>query len=227
MKKPTNQLVLNLALAPRFGREDFLVSPSNERAWDVFERWPDWPGRMLLLLGPTGSGKSHLATIWANRVGARVLSAASLPLADLPAVASASAVLVEDADRAPLAESELFHLINLVLAGPGHLAITARAWPDSWGVQTKDLLSRLRLAPAIEIGEPDDSLIRAVLVKLFLDRQLAVDASVVEYLAMRIERSLDAAGNVVELLDREALAAGRPITRPMAADVLRRSGVET
>ncbi|MFN3892102.1 MAG: HdaA/DnaA family protein [Beijerinckiaceae bacterium] len=226
MKKPTNQLALNLPLEPRFGREDFLVSPSNERAWETFERWPDWPGRMLLLLGPTGAGKSHLAAIWAQRARARVLSAASLPLADLPAIASAGAVLLEDADRAPLAEAELFHLINLIQSGQGHLAITARAWPDAWGVGTKDLLSRLRLAPAIEIGEPDDPLIRAVLVKLFLDRQLVVDTSVVEYLAVRIERSLDAARKVVEILDKEALAAGRPITRPMAAEVLRRSGVE-
>jgi chromosomal replication initiation ATPase DnaA len=226
VKKPTSQLALNLLVEPRFGREDFLVSPSNETAWDVFERWPEWPGRMLMLLGPTGSGKSHLATIWAHRAGARIVSAASLPLADLTAVAAAGAVLVEDADRAPLAEAELFHLINLVQAGQGYLAITARAWPDAWGVQTKDLLSRLRLAPVIEIGEPDDSLIRAVLVKLFFDRQLVVDTSVVEYLAVRIERSLDAARNVVEVLDQEALAAGRPVTRPMAAEVLRRSGVE-
>lgn len=226
MKKPTGQLALNLPLEPRFGREDFLVSPSNEQAWTIFERWPEWPGRMLLLLGPTGAGKSHLAAIWAQRARARVLSAASLPLADLPAVAASGAVLVEDADRAPLAEAELFHLINLVQAGQGYLAITARAWPDAWGVKTRDLLSRLRLAPAIEIGEPDDPLIRAVLVKLFLDRQLVVDTSVVEYLAVRIERSLDAARQVVDMLDKEALAAGRPITRPMAAEVLRRTGVE-
>lgn len=227
MKKPTNQLALTLPLEPRFGREDFLVSPSNEVAWETFERWPDWPGRMLLLLGPTGSGKSHLSAIWAQRARARVLTGASLPLGDLPAIAAAGAVLVEDADRAPLAEAELFHLINLVQGSQGYLAITARAWPDAWGVQTKDLLSRLRLAPAIEIGEPDDALIRAVLVKLFLDRQLVVDTSVVEYLAVRIERSLDAARKVVELLDKEALAAGRAITRPMAAEVLRRSGVDT
>lgn len=226
VKKPTAQLALKLPLEPRFGREDFLVSPSNETAWEVFERWPDWPGRMLLLLGPTGAGKSHLAAIWTQRARARALSAASLPLVDLPALASAGAVLIEDADQAPLAESELFHLINLMQAGQGYLAITARAWPDAWGVQTRDLLSRLRLAPAIEIGEPDDALIRAVLVKLFLDRQLAVDTSVVEYLVVRIERSLDAARRIVEILDTEALAAGRPITRPMAAEVLRRSGVE-
>ncbi|MDB5571729.1 MAG: hypothetical protein JWN93_2912 [Hyphomicrobiales bacterium] len=227
MKKNENQLALELPTSPRFGREDFLVSPSNETAWEMFERWPNWPGRMLLLLGPTGSGKSHLAAIWAQRANARVLAAASLQMADLPAIAASGAVLVEDADRAPGREHELFHLINLVQERQAFLAVTARQWPDAWGLQTRDLLSRLRLAPAIEIGEPDDALVRAVLVKLFIDRQIVVDTSVVEYLALRIERSLEAARSIVETLDREALAQGRGVTRPMAAEVLRRMGAVT
>ena len=225
--KATSQLALMLPVEPRFGREDFLVSPSNEAAWDMFERWPNWPGRMLLLLGPTGSGKSHLAAIWAQRAGARVLSAADLTgadlgNADLAALAASGPLLLEDADRLQGLEAELFHLINLVREREGALALTARNWPDSWGLTTKDLLSRLRLAPAIEIGEPDDALVREVLVKLFIDRQLVVDTSVVEYLALRIERSLAAARAIVQVLDREALAHARPVTRPMAAEVLRR-----
>lgn len=220
--KPTNQLALLLPVEPRFGRDDFLVSPSNEAAWDMFERWPNWPGRMLLLLGPTGSGKSHLGAIWAQRAHARVVGAADLGGADLAALAASGPLLLEDADRLQGLEAELFHLINLVREREGALALTARNWPDSWGLTTKDLLSRLRLAPAIEIGEPDDALVRAVLVKLFIDRQLVVDTSVVEYLALRIERSLAAARAVVQILDREALAHARPVTRPMAAEVLRR-----
>ena len=216
------QLTLDLPVEPRFGREDFLVSPSNARAWDMFESWPNWPDRVLLLLGPTGAGKSHLAAIWAARTGARLLNASALPKADLPALAKAPAILLEEADSAPRVENELFHLLNLVREAGTYLVVTARQWPDSWGLATRDLVSRLRLAPAVEIGEPDDALVRAVLVKLFVDRQLVVDTSVVEYLALRIERSLDAARAVVEALDREALAQNRPITRPIAAEVLRR-----
>ena len=216
------QMALDLPMEPRFGREDFLVSPSNAAAWEMFERWPQWPDRILLLLGPTGSGKSHLAAIWAARTKARVLSGRSLPLADLPALAGSGAILLEDADSASGVERELFHLVNLVRESSSWLVITGRRWPDGWNLATPDLLSRLRLAPAVEIGEPDDALVRAVLVKLFVDRQLVVDTSVVEYLGVRIERSLDAARNIVEALDREALALGRPVTRPMAGDVLRR-----
>ncbi len=225
MKPVPDQLALDLPVEPRFGREDFLVSPSNEKAFEHFERWPNWPARISLLLGPTGSGKSHLASIWAERTGAAVAPASALSLVNLPAFAETGAVVVEDADRRPCAEHELFHLINMLLERGGFLVLTARTWPDAWGLATKDLLSRLRLAPAVEIGEPDDALIRAVLVKLFFDRQLVVDASVIEYLALRIERSLDAARRIVDSLDREALVQRRPVTRPMAAAVLRREGV--
>ncbi len=222
MKQGSRQLTLDLPVEPRYGREDFLVSPSNAHAWSTFESWPNWPDRVLLLLGPTGAGKSHLSAIWAAKTGARVLTATALPMADLPALARAPAILLEGADCTKRAEYEMFHLLNLVREAGTFLVVTARQWPDSWGLATRDLLSRLRLAPAVEMGEPDDALVRAVLVKLFVDRQLVVDTSVVEYLALRIERSLDAARAIVEALDREALAQSRPITRPIAADVLRR-----
>jgi chromosomal replication initiation ATPase DnaA len=218
----SRQLPLDLPAEPRFGREDFLVSPSNATAWDMFERWPAWPARTLILCGPSGAGKSHLAAIWAARTGARVLAGRSLSLADLPGLARAGAILVEDADVAPGAETELFHLINLARDENCWLAVTARRRPDAWGLATPDLLSRLRAAPVVEIGQPDDALVRAILVKLFVDRQLVVDTAVVEYLALRIERSLDAARSIVDALDREALALGRAVTRPMASEVLRR-----
>ena len=216
------QLTLDLPIETRFGREDFLVSPSNADAFETFEGWPAWPDRVLLLLGPTGAGKSHLGAIWAARSHARILPASALAGADVSALAGAGPLLLEDVDSARGIEAALFHLLNLVRnSANSWLVLTARAWPDGWGLRTADLLSRLRLAPAVEIAEPDDALVRAVLVKHFIDRQLVVDTTVVEYLAMRIERSLDAARQVVEALDQQALMAGRRITRPMAGDVLR------
>ncbi len=221
MSETFRQLALDLPTSPRFGREDFLVSDSNRAAFEMFERWPDWPDPMLLLLGPTGAGKSHLAHIWAAQARARIIPASELAAVDIAELAS-GAVVLEDADRAAGIERPLFHLINLVRDNGCFMTITARSWPDHWGLDVADLLSRLRRSPAVEIGEPDDSLVRAVLVKLFHDRQLTVDSSVVDFLALRIERSLASARSVVEALDREGLERGRPITRPMAADFIRR-----
>jgi chromosomal replication initiation ATPase DnaA len=227
-----HQLVFDLPMEPRFGRDDFLVSPSNAAAWEMFELWPQWPDRLMLLLGPTGAGKSHLSAIWAAHAGVQRVMAPAL-LDESVVLAGARGLVIENADRLVEAglsahqwqqiEKNLFHLINLARSADGFLLFTARQWPDHWGFKVPDLVSRLRLAPVVEIGEPDDALIRAVLVKLFSDRQLDVDVSVVDYLCLRLERSLDAARRIVDILDRQSLIQGRAITRPFAADLLARS----
>ncbi len=214
------QLPLDLALAPRFGEEDFLVSGSNAAAYALVESWPDWPGRMIAVAGPAASGKSHLAAIWAARVGARLLTARSLAKAELPALAAAGAVAVEDADVGELPEAELFHLLNLAQERHASVLITAQRPPSEWPLKTPDLASRLRRMPVVSIAEPDDALIRTLLVKHLLDRQLVVDTALVEYLALRIDRSFEGVRATVELLDRETLATRKRLTRTSAARIL-------
>jgi chromosomal replication initiation ATPase DnaA len=213
-----SQLPLPFEHAPRYGLDDFMPSASNAEALAAVECWPAWPDRVQLLLGPPGSGKSHIARIWAARADAALLTPADLA-GDLDALAARNAV-IEDADRVGISEAALFHYLNLVRERGLFLLITARERPAAWSLATPDLVSRLRLAPSVVIEPADDALMRAVLVKLFADRQLSVDASVIEYLALRLDRSLDAADRAVTALDRASLDRKRPITRPMAADLL-------
>jgi chromosomal replication initiation ATPase DnaA len=215
------QLPLDLPHEPRYSREDFLVAPANREALQAIDAWPDWPGRMLLLTGPPGSGKSHLGAIWRQRAAAATVGGSALADADLLTLSAGKAALIDDADQIGPAEDALFHLFNLTRESGTYLLLTAAGPPDVWGLKKADLLSRLRLAPMVRLGEPDEGLARAVLVKLFHDRQLIVEPAVVDYLALRIERSLDAARAVVAALDREALARGRAVTRPMAASLLK------
>ena len=218
--RPANpQLTLNLAPDPGYERENFFVSGSNEQAYAMIELWPSWPDPTLLILGPSGAGKSHLGAIWASIAKARVQSAASLAAADIEALA-AGPLLLDDADAIGQSEAQLFHLVNFMRERGTALVLTAKSPPDAWGLQTADLLSRLRLTPTAAIGLPDDALIRAVLVKLLIERQLVVDTGVVDYIALRIERSLDAARSFIDALDREALARQSPISRAIAGDVL-------
>jgi chromosomal replication initiation ATPase DnaA len=217
----SRQLILDLPHQPRYAREEFLVAPANAEALTTIDSWPDWPGRMLLLIGPAGAGKSHLGAIWAQRAGAVTINGSDLAGADLPTLGAARATLVDDADQIGAAEAALFHLVNLVRERDAFLMLTASRSPDGWGLETADLLSRLRLAPMAALAEPDDALAYAVLVKLFNDRQLVVEPAVIHYVALRIERSLDAARAIVGALDREALSRGRAVTRPMAAAVLK------
>ncbi len=138
----------------------------------------------------------------------------------MPHLVSGGALVVEDCDRGLEDEAALFHLMNAVKARGGHLLLTARAAPDQWGLRVPDLLSRLRLAPEARIEPPDDALLRAVLVKLFIDRQLVVDTMIIEMLALRMERSFAAARALVDLLDKLSLERGRRVTRPLAAEAL-------
>ncbi len=220
MAEAPRQLAFDLPLDPRFGREDFLVSPSNERAYGLIERWPDWPDRVLHLTGPKGSGKSHLASIWATSAHAWTIDAFEVSGERVPHLVSNGALVVEDADRGERDEAALFHLLNLSRERGAYLLLTGAAPVDAWGIRTPDLPSRLRLAPSVTLEPPDEALLKAVLVKLFVDRQLVVDTSVVDFVALRIERSLARAADIVKALDREALSRGRRITRTMAAEIL-------
>jgi chromosomal replication initiation ATPase DnaA len=175
----------------------------------------------MALVGPEGSGKSHLAAIWAARSGARFLSARSLDGADLPAALATGALVVEDAAADVIDERALFHLLNLAREDGAHLLLTARELPAGWNLQVRDLASRLKALPVVALAAPDDGLLRALLVKLFSDRQVMVDESLIGYIVARIERSFAAARAVVAQLDEAAMQRGRPLTRALAAEILR------
>lgn len=216
------QLAFELGFRPASGREDFLVAPSNETAVALIDVWPDWPGPAAALSGPTGSGKTHLAEVWRAASGAARIEASALAGADLPTLVAARALIVEDVgDLDDAGERALFHLLNLVKEEGAFLLLTVCEAPARLDVRLPDLASRLRALPHAELGAPDDALLSGVLVKLFDDRQLRVTEPLIAYLAARIERSIAVARDVVEALDRASLSGRRPITVPLAAEVLR------
>ncbi len=216
------QLAFDLPAKEAMTREEFFVSPANALALAAVDDWRQWPGGKMLLVGPLGSGKTHLAQIWADQAGAHRVPGMGLATQDLPALAAGGAVAVEDAEAVagqPEDEAALFHLHNLLAAG-GRLLLTAATPPRDWGLTLPDLMSRMQAAPVTRLESPDDALLQAVLVKLFVDRQIAVPANLIPYLVARMPRSIGAARAVVAALDAAALAAGRPVTRALAAQVL-------
>ena len=213
------QLAFALPHAESLTRDNFLEGPANAAGLTLIDSWPDWPNRVMLLLGPEASGKSHLASIWAEQSGARSTSAHALTAAEVPGTLATGALVIEDLKPANVDERALFHLLNLAREDGAFVLMTARAPPTE--VELRDLRSRLRAVPTVQLLPPDDHLFRALIVKFCADRQLAVDESIVSYLTTRLERSYAAVRRTVELLDAEALRLGRPVTRALAAELLR------
>ncbi|NPD14031.1 chromosomal replication initiator DnaA [Xinfangfangia sp. D13-10-4-6] len=216
------QLAFALPPQEKLGREDFIVTPATALALQATARWQDWPGGKMLLVGPEGAGKTHLAHIWATDCRATRIAATDLTEADLTALAAGGAVVVEDADRIAgnrAAEAALFHLHNMVLPA-GRLLITAKTPPRDWGLTLPDLLSRLQAAGLTRIEGPDDALLGGVLAKLFADRQLQIPASLIPWAIARMPRSIHAARHLVEQMDMLTLQRGCAPGLRLAAEIL-------
>jgi chromosomal replication initiation ATPase DnaA len=219
----TRQLPLALGADASHAREDLVIGTANAAALAWIDAWPDWRAPGLVLWGPEGSGKSHLASIWLRRAGARRVTI-DTALATLDGVAEPK-VLVEDVEIAltagAMAEGHLLHAYNVVAQAQGSMLLTARRPPTRWPGTLPDLRSRMQALPAVAVQAPDDDMLAAVLTKLFIDRQLAPDPDVVSFIATRIERSFARLGQAVDSVDRAALAAHRAITLPFVRNVLR------
>jgi chromosomal replication initiation ATPase DnaA len=220
----SQQLVFDLPLREATGVGDFLVSGSNTAAAELVERWPDWPQPSAMLVGPAASGKSHLAAVWARKSTAHKLDAREIGESAVALFQrdDVRALVVEDIHLGIADQRILFHLLNHARETGRHLLLTSQLAPGDLDVALPDLRSRLRAVAVMTISEPDDALLSAVVIKLFADRQLSVDPTVINYLTMRMERSLAAARTVVSAIDTLALTRQRKVTRATAAEALTR-----
>jgi len=212
------QLVFDLGHTPSLAEADFIVSPGNQLAFEHVIAFPHWSGPLTLISGPAKSGKSHLARIWAERAEAVV--ARSDALESLAGQGDNQPVLLEDVDRVAYPEQALFHLLNQCMRDNRPLLMTARSPISQWDYKTADVLSRARLASNFPVETPDDIQLSQMLVKLFGDRQIAIDPKIIAYLVARMERSTSEAVAIVALMDKLALTRRVPVTRSIAADAL-------
>ncbi len=215
----SRQLALELPHRQALGRDDFLVTSSNAAAVALVDDWPNWPARTALIVGPPGSGKTHLVEVWRQKSNAARILSSDLTVETAPDLISTGAVAIEHTG-APYDERAFFHLLNLVKQQNGFCLIASGTRPEQWNIGIPDLLSRLRAVPVLEILPPDDALLRGVLVKLFFDRQINADESIVSFMLTRMPRSLEAARLLVAEIDRRALEKQTEVTRPFVARVL-------
>ncbi len=218
----STQMAFDLPVRTALGRETFSVSESNAQAVAMIDAWKTWPKGKLALVGPAGSGKTHLASVWSELSGAQIIPATEitdLPLPEQPG----SCLVVEDVPKIAGdtdAEEALFHLHNAAASSQGFLLMTGENAPARWALTLPDLASRMQATTVAALSPPDDALLTHVLVKLFQDRQIVPPAQMIEYLVLHMERSFVEAGRVVAEIDKRALEGNRKIGRKLAVEVL-------
>lgn len=214
---PIEQLPLNFDFRPAMRGEDFLVANCNREAIAWLDRFPQWPSPFLVIYGAPGCGKTHLCEVFHQATGASALNLVADPFQTMN---GAKVGILENLDGQAFDETALFHLYNHAKENGAFILITAQTPPAQWDVSLRDLKSRLGAVCVAEIGQPDDALMEAVLVKLFADRQLQVDREVLSFILIRMERSFQTARELVQVIDREALAQKRKITIPFVRQFL-------
>lgn len=232
MRKKTStiipQLPLDLSVQVAHSRDDLIESKANEMAIAMVDNWPDWPARISVLAGPVGAGKTHIASVWADKANAVVCKSSNLAenLDEFVKLAARNGnFLIEDAGSGVIDETAMFHFLNAIKQGEGYCLFTSRSWPIEWNVTLPDLASRLKAVQVFELSEPDEELLRHVMMKLFADRQLTVDEKIIDYCVLRMERSLESVGRLVSAIDAEAMAQKSAITRNTASRALERLGM--
>ncbi|MEL6225926.1 MAG: hypothetical protein AAFR01_02780 [Pseudomonadota bacterium] len=227
MSDRPRQLVFDLPVRSALGAEDFLVTSANQAAVDLVDAWPAWPSPALIITGPPGAGKTHLATVWRTAAGGESVVFNALDETALDRFAEARAIVVENVHTGVAAspnghaERLLFHLLNTARERGGHVLMTSRVPAGALDIALPDLRSRLRALPAAALHEPDDALLQGLLVKLFTDRQISIEPGIIAYLLKTMERSAEAARNLVAAVDHAALTDRRRVTRALVGDVLR------
>lgn len=204
-------------------RGDFIVSDSNRAAVTLLDAPSEWPDGRLALVGPEGSGKTHLALIWAQETGARFVDGGASDAEDAARDWAASGYVVfEDCDRrltTPEAERALFHLLNILREEGGRILMTGRTPPSRWAGGLPDLASRLSAVTAAPIAPPDEELLEQLVVKLLRDRHIVIKDRLASYIARRIDRSSAAVEAAVARLDARSLELGQPVSVKLAKDL--------
>ena len=220
MQKKSEQLLLDLPHRVAFGRNDFLVTPSNAAAVALIDQWPKWPTYGAIIEGPEGCGKSHLVEVWRQRSDAAMITAMQIDLEGVPNLLETGAAAIEDIHSSGIEERGLFHALNLAKQESKFLLLTSRIPPEHLRFKIPDLASRIKALPIVQILPPDDALLRGVLVKLFADCQISVDEGLINYVLIRMPRSLGAARNLVSEIDKLALIEKAEVTKPLVARVM-------
>ena len=216
----SDQLILKFPSHQAYKKEDFYVSPSNQEAYDFINSWPKWIKRTVNIFGPSGSGKSHLASILKSKTSCLQIETKKLSDEIFFKFKAKEALIIENFDR-KVSEKLLFSLWNIALQDNKYLLITSKKPINSFKFKLRDLTSRVTSSLIIGINLPSDDLISVILAKNFSDKQIKVEKKHIDYIIKRIDRSYEKISQFILTLDKYSLKKGSPFGLKLIKEVLK------
>ena len=214
-----DQLILKFPSHQAYKREDFYVSPSNQEAYDFINSWPRWIKRIVNIFGPSGSGKSHLASILKNKTSCLQINSNELNEKIFIRYKTKETLIIENLDK-KISEKLLFSLWNVALQDNKYLMTTSKKPISSYKFKLKDLESRVKSSLIIGINLPNDDLISVILAKNFSDKQIKVEKKHIDYIIKRIDRSYEKISNFITTIDNYSLKKGKPFSLKIIKETL-------
>ena len=219
LKSISKQLILDLRTLPSMGRKDYYVSKSNEDAVAWIDKWPGWPAFGLVVVGPSGAGKTHLASVLKHFSNGILVKNSDIGEKNILELSSNNCLILEDID-VNLSEANLLHLFNFLLENNSKIMITSKIPIKKLSIKLADLKSRLLSLSQVNLGLPDDTLLSRVIIKQFSDKGVKIDMEVVNYLLRRMDRSFLSANGLVAKIDFASIQSSRKITIPFVRELL-------
>ena len=216
----SDQLILKFPTQQAYKKEDFYVSPSNQKAYDFINSWPRWIKRIINIFGPSGSGKSHLSSILKSKTSCLHINSSELNENTFFQFKTKEALIIENLDK-KISEKLLFSLWNIVLQDNKYFLITSTKPINSYKFKLRDLISRVNSSLIIGINLPSDDLISVILAKNFSDKQIKVEKKHIDYIIKRIDRSYEKISQFVSILDKYSLKKGNPFSLKLIKEVLK------
>ena len=215
-----DQLILKFPSHQAYKNEDFYVSPSNHEAYDLINSWPKWIKRTINIFGPSGSGKSHLASILKSKTTALSVQSTELNDKIFFKFKTKESLIIENLSE-KVSENLLFSLWNIVLQDNKYLLITSTRPISTYKFKLLDLKSRSNSSVIIGINLPSDDLVSVILMKNFSDRQIKVEKKHIDYIIKRIDRSYEKISQFILTLDKYSLKKGSPFSLKLIKEVIK------
>ena len=215
-----DQLILKFPSHQAYKKEDFYVSPGNQEAYDFINSWPRWIKKIVNIFGPSGSGKSHLASILKNKTSYLQINSNELNEKIFLKFKTKEVLIIENLHES-VSEKLLFSLWNIALQDNKYVLITSKKPINTYKFKLKDLKSRVNSSLIIGINLPSDDLISVIIAKSFSDRQIKVEKKHIDYIIKRIDRSYEKISQFVSIFDKYSLKKGTSFDLKLIKDVLK------